>query len=296
MTKRILVTGSEGFIGRALCKRIVRYKDSYVLFTLDRSGIGSNHFKVDINSEKIETIFNKIQPDIVVHLAGNVSVKFSLENPREDFRVNAMGSLNVIHSALQTNCNNLIYITSGGAIYDPDTPLPITEKSVENPQSPYGLSKLIGEQYLRLLVDGKREWSSLALSNCYGEVTEQKTGVIHALWNSLSSGLTPIVFGDSLERDFIFIDDVVDALIFAIEKPLNQRVHVSSGKSTPIIEVLSKIQAILGTKITPIVQNRIPGDVEKNCLDNSLALAKWGWRPKVDLDKGLSLSLKSNKI
>ena len=291
VAKRILVTGSHGFIGRALCERIRRDRPDFELFTLDRTGSGQNHSEVDINSEKVGSVFESIQPDIVVHLAGNVSVKFSLENPIVDFQINAMGTLTIITNAIKTNCRNFLYVTSGGAIYDPNSSLPLSEQSPERPLSPYGLSKLIGEQYLRILAREKMNWTSLALSNCYGRVTEQKTGMIYSFWKSLSSGITPIVYGRTVSRDFIFIDDVVDALMIAIENPINQRVHISSGKSTAILDVLSRMQRILGTNVNPNIQDKVPGTLETSCLSNSLAFEMWGWKPKIDLGRGLILSL-----
>lgn len=293
MTKKILVTGSHGFIGHALCKRIRRDRPEYALFTLDRAGSGPNHSKIDINSEEVGSVFESVRPDTVVHLAGNVSVKFSLENPKVDFQINAMGTLAVLLNAIQANCHNFLYVTSGGAIYDSHSSLPLREQSPEKPSSPYGLSKLMGEHYLRILANGKMNWTSLALSNCYGQVTEQNNGVIHSFWKTLSSGATPTIHGRTVSRDFIFIDDVLDAIMIAIENPLNQRVHISSGKSTAILEVLSKMQNILGTNVTPNIQDTVPGTVETNCLDNSLAFELWGWRPKIDLETGLPLSLLS---
>ena len=289
--KRILITGSEGFIGRALCRRLQANLEQYSLFTLDRIGIGTNHSVVDITSKDLESAIKRVDPDILIHLAGNVSVKYSVENPFTDFQVNALGTLAVITSSLKTRCSNFIYLTSGGAIYDPLASLPVNENSPLGPTSPYGLSKLIGEQYLKMLVTGKMNWTSLALSNCYGPVMEQKQGFIYSMWCDLSKGVRPSINGTNVSRDFVYIDDVLDAILLACEKPLNGRINVSSGTSTRLTKVLESMQKILGTNLSPWILPNSPGDVLVSCLDNSYIKEFLGWEPKVNLDQGLFMSL-----
>jgi UDP-glucose 4-epimerase len=292
--KRILVTGSEGFIGKALCRRIRANQDEYSLFTLDRIGGGTNHSIIDITSTDLNSELERVNPDILIHLAGNVSVKFSLENPLADFQVNAMGTLAVLLGSLETSCSNFIYLTSGGAIYDSSARLPVNEEGPIRPTSPYGLSKLIGEQYLNLLTRERMNWTSFALSNCYGPVREHNQGVIYSIWRDLSNGIRPTIHGLNVSRDFIYIDDVVDAILLACEKPSNRRLNLSSGKSIALMELLEKIQRILKTNLTPNILPNKPGDILTSCLDNSKLKTLLGWEPKISLDSGLNLSLASN--
>jgi len=288
---RILVTGSEGFIGKALHQRLLSNPRLYELFTIDRNGFGANHRTVDITSDKLDSAVVKINPATIIHLAGNVSLQFSIENPLADFKSNAFGTLNLILSALKTQCRNFIYITSGGAIYDTSAALPVGETALINPVSPYGLSKSIGEEYLRLLADGQLNWTSLALSNCYGSVREQKKGFIFSMWRDLSEGTRPKVYGPTVSRDFIYIRDVLDAIELAIETPTNRRVNISSGRGITLIDLYSKITHLLDSRIDPEILPFSPKGVFESCLDNSLARDLLGWSPKVDIDEGLRLSL-----
>lgn len=291
LMKRILVTGSEGFIGKRLCRRLSRMNHNYNLFTLDRIGMGVNHSAIDITSKSLESEIIRISPDIIIHLAGNVSVKFSVENPLADFQANALGTLAVVSSALKTSCSNFLYLTSGGAIYNSSESFPFTEDSPTKPTSPYGLSKLIGEQYLGLLAAEGLNWTSLAVSNCYGSVYEQKQGVIYSMWRDLMDGISPRIYGANVSRDFIYIEDVIDIIVMACEKPSNRRLNVSSGTSVTLTQLLEKIQMIMNTNIQPIILPISPGDVPTSSLDNSNARKSLGWIPKTDLDQGLRFSL-----
>lgn len=288
---RILITGSQGFIGKTLQKRLVSHPRLYELFTLDRNGFGANHRTVDITSEKLDSAVIEINPATIIHLAGNVSLQFSIENPLADFNSNALGTLKLILSALKTQCQNFIYITSGGAIYDTSAALPVGETAVTNPVSPYGLSKSIGEEYLKLLADGQLNWTSLALSNCYGSVLEQKKGFIYSMWRDLSKGTRPKIYGPTVSRDFVYIRDVLDAIELAIETPTNRRINISSGRGITLIDLYSKITQLLDSNVEPEILPPSPKEVFESCLDNSLARDLLGWRPKVDIDEGLKLSL-----
>jgi UDP-glucose 4-epimerase len=261
---------------------------------LDRNGSGSNHRVVDITSEQLDLVINEINADTIIHLAGNVSVKFSIENPLVDFKVNAMGTLAIVKGALKTQCRNLIYINSGGAIYDSSAPLPFDEKTPTKPASPYGLSKLIGEQYLSLLADGSMSWTSLALSNCYGSVQEQKKGFIYSMWRDLGAGITPKIYGAAVSRDFIYIEDVLDAIELAINTPANCRLNISSNRSITLLELFSKLKKALASSLEPEILPSSSREVVDSYLDNSLAMDVLGWKPRVGIDEGLRRSLLSN--
>ena len=118
----------------------------------------------------------------------------------------------------------------------------------------YGISKFVGEGYVRVLSEARRsEWSSLAISNVYGSVKIQKQGVVYRFWNDIQNGISPTVFGASVARDFIHIDDVVGALIKVIEKPVNCRINISSNTSTKLLDLLGEIINIMGSDTSPII-------------------------------------------
>ncbi len=293
--KKILVTGSEGFIGKSLCKRLNQFKDCYSVFTLDRTVGGNQHIQVDISSGDLGNQINAINPDVIVHLAGNVSVPFSIKNPLDDFNVNARGTLAVLLGSEHTDCRNFVFVTSGGAIYDTTARLPLTEESPVKPISPYGLSKYTAEGYVRVLSEARKSgWSSLALSNAYGSVKIQKQGVIYKFWDDISNGINPTIFGAEVSRDFIHIQDVVNALIEVIEKPVNSRLNISSNTSTRLVDLLAEMQCIMGSSLKPIIRDLPLGEVNASQLSNKRAQELLNWVPKVDLFSSLKDILSVN--
>ena len=290
--KRILVTGSEGFIGKSLCKQLSQLPEKFDIFTLDKVGDGINHTRADITLDDLSDTFRQINPEVVIHLAGNVSVSFSVSNPLEDFNLNAKGTLAVLVATKDTACKNFVYVTSGGAIYDSSVPMPLNENSPTNPISPYGLSKLFAEGYVRVLSEARQSgWSSLAFSNVYGSVLDQKQGVIFRLWDDIRNGMRPTIFGEKASRDFIHVDDAVTALVKAIEQPVNTRLNISSNTSTKLVDLLSEIQKIMNSNLIPIIQELPHAEVELSQLDNAKAQQLLAWIPVVDLKNGLIRSL-----
>jgi UDP-glucose 4-epimerase len=286
------VTGSEGFIGKSLCKQLSQLPEKFDIFTLDKVGNGHNHICADITLDDLSDTFKQVNPEVVVHLAGNVSVSFSVSNPLDDFNLNAKGTLAVLLATKDTASKNFVYVTSGGAIYDSYLPMPLNESSPINPISPYGLSKLFAEGYVRVLSEARQSgWSSLAFSNVYGSVLDQKQGVIFKLWNDIRNDIRPIIYGENASRDFIHVDDAVSALIKAIDRPVNTRLNISSNTSTKLVDLLLEIQKIMKSNLIPIIQELPPAEVELSQLDNTKAQQLLAWIPLVDLKNGLKRSL-----
>jgi UDP-glucose 4-epimerase len=171
----------------------------------------------------------------------------------------------------------------------------LTEFSPVNPISPYGLSKYIAESYVRVLSEARKsEWSSLALSNAYGSVKIQKQGVIYRFWEDISKGINPTIFGAEVSRDFIHIDDVVSALMKAIEKPVNSRLNISSNTSTKLVDLLAEMQCIMGSSLKPIIRDLPLGEVGANQLSNKRAQELLNWAPQMDLSSSLKDILSVN--
>ncbi len=287
---KILITGSEGFIGKALARSL--NAAGYDVITVDNSGNSKSTYKSDIKDEKILEIFSKEKPDVVIHLAAQIDVMQSFKDPIGDLGINGIGTLNILQAAIASKVSHFIYINSGGAIYDPLSELPIAESAGIRPLSPYGISKFIGESYVRILCEENGiGWTSLGLSNCYGPISENKKGVIYKFVEVLSRQEAPVIYGEDMTRDFIYIDDVVDAIIKTLSKPANCRVNISSGIETNILQLFLQIRELLGSTLEPIIAEARFGEIQRNSLSNSLALDVLGWSPTTPLDEGLIKSL-----
>ena len=288
--KKVLVTGSKGFIGRHLVDAL--QGTEYEIFTLDVKNEKAGDSSVDISTADLDSIFLRIKPDVVIHLAAQVDVTESFVNPIRDLEINGIGTLKVLHASQTVGCNNFIYVASGGAIYDSDSPMPLTERSPERPVSPYGLSKRLGEDYVRVLsAKAGTSWTSLALSNCYGQVEDHQRGVIFQFWKALSEERVPTIYGPDVMRDFIHVSDVVAAILKAIENPINTRVNISSQTEISLLDLFRKIATIMRSEIEPNILSSKSGDVLRSCLSNQKAKELLGWKPLINLESGLEISL-----
>ena len=287
---RLLVSGSEGFIGRPTVAALRTL--GYEVFTLDKKGQGEQDFSVDIVDAELDAIVEEIKPKAVIHLAAQVNVSDSFLDPSRDLDVNGKGTIRLVTASIKSGCNNFIYVGSGGAIYDSNSQMPLTEVSLENPVSPYGLSKRIGEGYVRILSEkAETGWTSLALSNCYGPVLEHGRGVIYQFWKAISQGGRPFINGANVTRDFIYIDDVVRAIVLSIPKPINERINISSATEVSLLELYTRIQKIMKSRVEAELRAPLFGDVIRSCLSNDKASKLLNWSPEIELTEGLNRCL-----
>jgi UDP-glucose 4-epimerase len=289
--KRIVITGSAGFIGRESVKKLSSSSE-FEIYTIDLLGSGPNHFNLDIKSPQIAGKFLEIRPDVVVHLAAQVDVMASIENPVEDLTTNAIGTLNLLEASRAAGTQEFIFIGSGGAIYDSSNEMPVNEAGRILPVSPYGISKYAAESYVRILAESYGlHWTSLALSNCYGDIESHGRGVIFAFCKALTEGSSPQINGPGVTRDFIHVQDVANAIFLSIGKKLNTRINISSNTETSLFELFTEISMILNVDINPKVMRPRDGDVVQSRLDNTKAAELLGWRPEIGLHEGLRMSI-----
>jgi len=288
--KKILITGSEGFVGKETVRQLL--DQGLDVYTLDIKGEGKKHFKADINSQEAYQFISNLMPEVIIHLAAQVDVQYSLSNPFSDMTSNISGTLNVLDAGIKGGVKEFIFVGSGGAIYSSDNAMPVTEDGKLLPVSPYGVSKLAAENYVRVIAElNNIGWTSLALSNCYGKVSTHPRGVIFEFFQKIDSGESPVINGIAVTRDFIHVSDVASAIKASIGNPTNCRLNISSNTEISLGELFDKIAQILSSGVKPIVNLPREGDVLRSRLDNSKAFKMLKWKPKVGIDEGLKENL-----
>jgi len=303
----ILVTGGAGFIGSHLVDRLVEL--GFKVIVIDDLSTGkkelvnkkASFYKVDICSPKISKIFKKERPQTVFHLAAQVDIRKSLDNPDWDARINIMGSLNVLKNFLhflpvEITDSKFIFFSTGGAIYGEADIIPTSETSPEKPIAPCVVAKLAVEKYLDYYREVYQVPSiSLRYSNVYGprQGISAEAGVISVFFKKMLAGEQPTIIGDGTQtRDFIYIDDAIDAAILALKKDKTGIFNIGTGIETSINSLFDKIKKLTRMDVTKIYAPEKRGEVSRVALDYSKAKRELGFEPKYNLDEGLEKTLK----
>ena len=283
--KRILVTGSSGFVGRNLVEELKRHNVEVVTLTDLKAK------RVDIRDwKKIKEIMDI---DIVYHLAAITSVPFSFENPGETYDVNVLGTLNILELCRSCNADKIVFASS--YVYGQPQYLPIDEKHPLQPTNPYARSKILGEELCRAYnTDFGVKCIILRPFNIYG-VGQSKNFLIPSIIAQLRYGKIELKDPEP-KRDFIYISDVIDAYIKAGEFKGNFDVfNIGYGKSYSVKEIVDKIIYLYGKD----VKVKYSGERRKNEIMDTIAnikkaKEKLGWKHSVEIDNGLSNILKQN--
>jgi UDP-glucose 4-epimerase len=299
---RFLITGGAGFIGAALANRLVgeghhvRVLDD--LSAGDPSRLDSQVLFTRGDVKDVPKLWTLLQHvDCVYHLAARVSVPESILYPRDYNDVNVGGTVAVMEAVRDAGVKRVV-LASSGAIYGEQRRQPVSEKTIPNPDSPYAVSKLASEHYVFTIgVLCGIETVALRIFNAYGPgqfVPASHAPVIPQFLKQILGGGSLVVFGDgSQTRDFVYIDDVVDALFAAATaSDVDRRIiNVGSGQEVSINQLVEKVARATGRKVSPLYSQANKGGVSRLVADIGLARQKLDYSPKVDLDKGLALML-----
>jgi len=285
---RILVTGGAGFIGSYLSKALSKDNEVFVFDNLSSGNIKNLSQDVRLIKGDLRNLNDLAEipkVDFVFHLAAQVSVPYSVSNPREDADINIFGTINLLEWCKKNGVKKLIYFSSA-AVYGDTVYLPIDEKHPTNPISPYGISKLAAEKYVLLFPNS----IILRPANVYGKggVKEGEAGVVHIFADNLKNNKPLEIFGDGThERDFVHIRDVVEACILALNYEENERIfNIGSGRKITInglAELFKKFKPDLKVVYKP----KRDGDIYKNYFDISKAKKELNFYPEVELVDGV---------
>ncbi|OBK20959.1 UDP-glucose 4-epimerase [Mycobacterium asiaticum] len=300
-----LVTGAAGFIGSTLVDRLLA--DGHTVVGLDNFATGratnlehlAEHpsqvftfVEADIVNADLDAILEEHKPEVVFHLAAQIDVRNSVADPQFDASVNVVGTVRLAEAARRAQVRKIVHTSSGGSIYGVPPQYPTPETVPADPASPYAAGKVAGEIYLNTFrhLYGL-DCSHIAPANVYGPRQDPhgEAGVVAIFAQALLEGKPTKVFGDgSNTRDYVFVDDVVDAFVKASGNAGGgQRFNVGTGVETSDRQLHSSVAAAVGGPDDPEFFPPRLGDLKRSCLDIGLAAEVLGWRPQVGLDEGV---------
>ncbi|HEU5142771.1 MAG TPA: NAD-dependent epimerase/dehydratase family protein [Solirubrobacterales bacterium] len=308
---KALVTGGAGFIGSNLVDALLARGDEVTVVdnlstgrqaNLDAAlAAGASLVEVDIReAEILRGLAVERKPDVIFHLAAQIDVRRSVEDPAFDAAVNVGGTANVLEAARNAGCRRVVFSSTGGAIYGEGEgkQLPLSEEAPVAPLSPYGQSKFAGEGYLALY---ERLYGlsciSLRLGNVYGPRQDPlgEAGVIAIFCGRLLSGELPTVYGDGRQtRDYVYVGDVVAAMLAAADGDATGSVNIGAGVETDVLELAARL-AELGRRddFEPELAPPRAGEVQRISIDPARAERELGWRAETSVVDGLRLTLDS---
>jgi UDP-glucose 4-epimerase len=303
-----LVTGGAGFIGSNLVDALVARGDRVTvidnLSTGKRANLdgavasGARLQVVDIgDAAAVAAVFADAAPEVVFHMAAQIDVRHSVENPAGDATTNILGTIAVLEAARQSGVRRLVNTSTGGGLYGDADLLPTPEDYPIRPLAPYGQSKLAAEGYCALYTRlHGLSTVSLRYGNVYGprQDVHGEAGVVAIFCGCLVEGRRPIVYGDGRQtRDWVEVGDVVQANLEAAASPLTGPVNIGHGRETSVLDLLQALNEVSDRGPLPEPEFAPPrqGEVARSCLDVTRARVELGWAARTELAVGLHRTL-----
>jgi UDP-glucose 4-epimerase len=305
---RVLVTGGAGFIGSALVDRLLAEGcDVDAIDDLSTGSLGNlasarahrlrkfSFHRLDVGAPQLRELLLRRRPEVIFHLAAQLDVRVSVARPVFDAQVNILGSLNLCEAALAAGTRKVVFAGSGGTLYGIPESLPVRESHPQRPLSPYGVSKKAVGDYLHFYreVHGL-EFTALALANIYGPRQDPhgEAGVVAIFAGLLLEGKQPTIFGDGTQtRDYLYVDDAVDAFVRAAERGGGLLMNIGTGIETSVLELYRVMAELNGSRVAPRHAPERPGELARSALDSGRAAIHLGWKPWTSLEEGLALTL-----
>ena len=297
---KILVTGGAGFIGSHLVKELLSNEHEILIFDNCLTGKKENleitgnftFINDDFGSENSLEVIEKFDPDICFHLAAQSSVVVSVENPALDFEHNILQPIKLIQVLLKSNCKKLVFTSSGGTIFGEPTVIPTAEEDyADEPESPYGVAKKRLNELIKIMLkNSSMKYSILNLSNVYGPRQDPhgEAGVVSIFANKYLKNEEPTIYGDGEQtRDYIYVKDVVSALIKASKIEENHFLNIGTGIETSVNDLANSMKIQFKSEINPIYKPAREGELNRSVLNNTKAKKELNWKPEYSLDDGM---------
>lgn len=292
----ILVTGGAGFIGSHVVDLLVG--QGHRVTVVDNLSTGrrenvhpkAKFVKADITDDRrILSIFQRVRPQAILHLAAQMNVRISVERPVFDAEANIIGSLHCLQAAVASGARKFVFASSGGAVYGVQNTYPADESHPTNPIAPYGIAKLAVEHYLRFFEETHGlETVALRLANVYGPRQNPmgEAGVVAIFLHKMLRGERPTIYGTGRQtRDFVYVSDVARAFVRALS--LRGVFNVGTGIETSVNQLYEMIRRRVGFREPALYAPPKPGELQRNCISSSRLRP---WKPEVTLEDGLALT------
>ena len=304
MSRRVLITGGAGFIGSHIAEGYLR--DGWEVTVLDDLSRGHEanvpegacFVRADIRSPEARQVLATGRFDVLNHHAAQIDVRVSVDRPAFDSYINVVGFVNLLEGAGEGGVKRVIFASSGGVVYGDPELIPTPETAPKQPVSPYGVSKLAGEYYLRALA-ALRGFEGIAMryANVFGPRQDPKSeaGVVSIFVSRLLEGQPLIIFGDGRQtRDYVFVKDVARANVLAATKPISSgsdidgpAFNIATSVQRNVLEVAASVGQVMGRKPDIEFAAARPGELSRSALDASKAKRILGWKPEHLFDDGL---------
>ena len=296
---RIIVTGGAGFIGsHAVDAYLAAGHELLVVDNLWAHGGGrrenvaerASFVHMDIRDEQLERVLREFAPDVVSHHAAQHSVAISSRDPAYDAQVNVLGLINVLESAVRARVKKVIFASSGATFGEPKK-LPISEATPQLPESPYGITKMVAEHYLRFYSkEHGLDFTALRYGNVYGPRQDPngEAGVISIFIGKFLARQGVKIFWDGEQtRDYVYVGDVADANLRALAAGGGKCYVIGTGQKTSVNAIHQALVEVTGFDAPVERLPRRPGDVREAQFDSALAKKELGWTPSTSLLEGI---------
>ena len=295
MISRAIVTGGAGFIGSHVADSLladgvaVTVVDDLSSGSAERVPSGATLERVSIvDTQSLDAVVDRVAPDAIFHLAAQASVVVSTNDPAYDCAVNVQGTLNVLEASRRHGAP-IVFTSTGGALYGNDAPIPTPETRIPAPLAPYGASKWAAEAYINTWAAAHEIPHAICrLGNVYGprQSPHGEAGVVAIFSEHIHTGRTPKMFGNGdPTRDYIHVSDVVSAMRAA--HGTRGTFNVATGTETSVRRLWEILADESGTAIVPDLAPLRSGELERSCMDTSLAASAIGFSAAVAIDEGL---------
>jgi UDP-glucose 4-epimerase len=294
---KIMLTGGAGFIGSHVADLLI--EEGHQIIIIDNLSTGkeaninpsASFYQLDVLDESLEDIFIQEKPEIVNHHAAQINVRESVINPIQDLEINIRGSVRLFELSRKYGVKKVVFASSGGAIYGEQSHFPADEDHPLKPLSPYGVSKLAGENYLYYYEQNFGLPSvSLRYANVCGPRQDPfgEAGVVAIFAQKMLTGQQPIINGSGEQtRDYVCVEDVARINLIVLKDKVTGQFNVGTGKETTVNHLFQKIKSLTHSEVREVHGEPKKGEQLRSVLSAEKAKRVLGWEPLIKLDEGL---------